>query len=186
MEQFLEFLDNAREFKSESSDNVIAVHCKAGKGRTGSLCCAWLLYARRRRSVEEALERFAEMRTDTHLGHKLRGVETPSQIRYVNQLFQHLRRTDSWLHSPEPPPAIPAPTATLHRLAIDSDFFAHPGKIKGLRVLIQCFETTSNLAEPVLETEAYEATVDSIALNDVVVRGDVRIALFEDKGKDFS
>lgn len=129
---------------------------------------------------------FAERRTDTRIGRKLRGVETPSQIRYVNQLFQHLKRTDSWLHSPEAPPAIPAPTATLHRLAIDTEFFAHPDKIKGVRVLIQYFETTSNLAEPVLETESYEATVDSIALNDVVVRGDVRIALFEDKGKDFS
>jgi protein-tyrosine phosphatase len=186
MDQFLEFLADARSFKGGEDDNVIAVHCKAGKGRTGSLCCAWLLYARRRRTVEEALEMFAERRTDTRIGRKLRGVETPSQIRYVNQLFQHLKRTDSWLHSPECPPAIPAPTATLHRLAIDSDFFAHPGKIKGLRVLIQCFETTSNLAEPVLETEAYEATADSIALNDIVVRGDVRVALFEDKGKDFS
>ncbi|CAK0901088.1 unnamed protein product, partial [Prorocentrum cordatum] len=60
MEQFLEFLADARDFKSESHDNVIAVHCKAGKGRTGSLCCAWLLYAKRRKSVEKALEMFAE------------------------------------------------------------------------------------------------------------------------------
>merc|ERR1740138_1627644 len=187
MEQFLAFLADARQFRSDSQDNVIAVHCKAGKGRTGSLCCAWLLYARRRRSVEEALEMFAERRTDTRIGRKLRGVETPSQIRYVNQLFQHLKRTDSWLHSPAPPPPIPTPTATLHRLTIEGNFLAHPEKTKGLIVLIQCFDDgCTNLAEPVLETEAFAPTEDSVTLGDVVVKGDVRVALFADKGKDFS
>jgi hypothetical protein len=186
MEQFLAFLADARQFRSDSQENVIAVHCKAGKGRTGSLCCAWLLYAKRQKTVEQALKVFAQRRTDTRIGRKLRGVETPSQVRYVNQLFQHLERTDSWLHSPTLPPPVPTPTATLHRLTIDRDFFAHPEEIKGLRVMVQCFEGCNNLTEPILETETFAPSDLSVTLNDIVVKGDVRIALFADKGKGFS
>ncbi|CAK0842334.1 unnamed protein product [Prorocentrum cordatum] len=186
MEQFLAFLADAREFRGESQDNVIAVHCKAGKGRTGSLCCAWLLYAKRQKTPEQALQVFAQRRTDTRIARKLRGVETPSQVRYVNQLFQHLQRTDSWLHSPALPPPVPTPTATLHKLAIDGNFFAHPEEIKRLRVMVQCFEGCNNLTEPILETEAFDPSDLSVSLNDIVVKGDVRIALFADKGKDFS
>jgi len=186
MEQFLAFLADAREFRGVSQDNVLAVHCKAGKGRTGSLCCAWLLYAKRQKTVEQALTVFAERRTDTRIGRKLRGVETPSQVRYVNQLFQHLQRTDSWLHSPALPPPVPAPTATLHRLTIDGNFFAHPEEIKGLRVMVQCFEGCNNLTEPMLETEAFALSDLSVTLSDIVVKGDVRIALFADKGEGFS
>jgi len=104
----------------------------------------------------------------------------------VNQLFQHLQRTDSWLHSPALPPPAPAPTATLHKLTIDGNFFAHPEEIKGLRVMVQCFEGCNNLTEPMLETEAFALSDLSVTLNDIVVKGDVRIALFADKGKGFS
>ena len=31
--------------QSVSNENVLAVHCRGGKGRTGSLCCSWLLYS---------------------------------------------------------------------------------------------------------------------------------------------
>jgi len=186
MEQFLAFLADAREFRGASQDNVLAVHCKAGKGRTGSLCCAWLLYAKRQKTVEQALQVFAERRTDTRIGRKLRGVETPSQVRYVKQLFQHLQRTDSWLHSPALPPPVPTPTATLHKLTIDGHFFAHPEEIKGLRVMVQCFKGCDNLTEPTLETETFALSDLSVTLNDIVVKGDVRIALFADKGKGLS
>merc|ERR1719356_1944783 len=85
MEQFLAFLADARKFRGESEDNIIAVHCKAGKGRTGSLCCAWLLYAKKKRTVQDALDLFAYRRTDPRMRGRLRGVETPSQVRYIRQ-----------------------------------------------------------------------------------------------------
>jgi hypothetical protein len=186
MEQFLTFLEDARQFRSAHEENVIAIHCKAGKGRTGSLCCAWLLYAKKQKTAEKALEMFAERRTDQRISRKLRGVETPSQIRYVNQLFEHLKRTDSWMHSPYPPPSIPTPTVTLHELKIEGDFFAHPEKIKGLRVLVQCFESDTNVSEPALETDTFLPSEEFVTLGDIVVKGDVRVALFATKGKNFS
>ena len=36
----------AYKFLGEDKDNVICIHCLAGKGRTGTICCALLLYGR--------------------------------------------------------------------------------------------------------------------------------------------
>ena len=37
------FCKNAREFMSADDKNVIALHCKGGKGRTGTMICVWLV-----------------------------------------------------------------------------------------------------------------------------------------------
>lgn len=41
IELILEFCDDVHKFLMEDSKNVVAIHCKAGKGRTGKLfsCC---------------------------------------------------------------------------------------------------------------------------------------------------
>merc|ERR1712185_787633 len=107
MDKFVAFVAQARMFLARSKANVIAIHCKGGKGRTGSMCCAWLLYARVATSPREALEQFANARTDKRIAGKLCGVETPSQVRYVYQLHNHLRRVRAWSTTPEPPPKCP-------------------------------------------------------------------------------
>lgn len=40
----LEFCIDAYLYMAQHPDNVIAVHCKAGKGRTGLVICAFLLF----------------------------------------------------------------------------------------------------------------------------------------------
>lgn len=39
------FVKNVREWLNADKENVIAVHCKGGKGRTGTMICVWLVEA---------------------------------------------------------------------------------------------------------------------------------------------
>ena len=51
------------EFLQQDQQNVAAVHCKAGKGRTGTVIAAYLLYANEFDTSEEALTYFGVCRT---------------------------------------------------------------------------------------------------------------------------
>mmetsp|Transcript_62927 Transcript_62927/g.124397 ORF Transcript_62927/g.124397 Transcript_62927/m.124397 type:complete len:620 (+) Transcript_62927:29-1888(+) len=178
MNQFVQFLTDARQWRSEDEHNVIAVHCKGGKGRTGSLCAAWLLYSREVDTAEDALSTFAKRRTDISLGRKLRGVETPSQVRYVFQLSHYLRRTDCWLDSTSALPLLAATTPVrLHTLDLEEGLIARPERLKTLRVLVHRGDRALTLA---LESPSFDPSVRSISLGGVLVSGDVRISVFED------
>ena len=67
--------------------HVAAVHCKAGKGRTGLVIAAYLVYSGAASSTTEALRYFGAMRT-----HNGKGVTIPSQMRYVHYFEQSLKR----------------------------------------------------------------------------------------------
>ena len=85
MAQFVEFLNASA--AAVLRGRLLAIHCRGGKGRTGSMCCAWLLYTKECEDADDALAFFALERTDLARGKKkLQGVDTPSQRRYVHQL----------------------------------------------------------------------------------------------------
>ena len=67
---------------------VVVVHCKAGKGRSGTAACSYLI-SEEHWSVEEALLRFTSKRMRLGFG---AGVSIPSQlrwIRYVDRWSKH-------------------------------------------------------------------------------------------------
>jgi phosphatidylinositol-3,4,5-trisphosphate 3-phosphatase and dual-specificity protein phosphatase PTEN len=72
------FCSSVEEYLNDHELNVVAIHCKAGKGRTGLLFCCYLLHSGAAKDAAEALKLFGERRT--HNGH---GVTIPSQQRYV-------------------------------------------------------------------------------------------------------
>ena len=83
VKQMVEFAENVRDWLGEDPDNVIVVHCKGGKGRTGTMICVWLIESGVFSSAANSLDYFGNRRTDTNVSKKFQGVETPSQSRYV-------------------------------------------------------------------------------------------------------
>ena len=67
-------------------DNVVAVHCKAGKGRTGLMVAAYLLHSGFKPTAQRALSYFGDARTAN-----AQGVTIPSQMRYVHYYEHQLR-----------------------------------------------------------------------------------------------
>merc|ERR1712139_437754 len=84
------------EFLMKDDEHVVAVHCKAGKGRTGLIVCAYMLYKSFKHpapggmggglSAAEVMDQYAVERT-----HNSKGLTIPSQRRYVEYFEAELR-----------------------------------------------------------------------------------------------
>ena len=63
MDAILPFCESVDQYLRAHPKNVVAVHCKAGKGRTGMLIACYLLYAGISPAAEDALLLFGSKRT---------------------------------------------------------------------------------------------------------------------------
>jgi len=81
---------------SKHGHNIIAVHCKAGKGRTGTMIASYMVYTGMCETAGDALRVFGQRRTANG-----KGVTIPSQIRYVHYFEFYCNRRRQGL----PPPA---------------------------------------------------------------------------------
>jgi protein-tyrosine phosphatase len=69
-----------RDWLKGDEDRVVVVHCKAGKGRSGTASCSYLI-SEEGWTVQDALNRFTERRMRPGFGYA--GVSIPSQLRWV-------------------------------------------------------------------------------------------------------
>lgn len=123
-ELILQFCQNVQAWLDEDQLNIAVIHCKAGKGRTGLMICAWLLFSREWQTADDALNFYAAMRTSNK-----KGVTIPSQIRYVRYFHESLAL---------PNPATVARPLLLQRVVFhtlpktghvtDTNFTVHVGK----------------------------------------------------------
>lgn len=60
----LAFCEYVQQWMRSHEENMIAVHCRGGKGRSGTMICAWLLYSGICATAEDALDLFGSKRTD--------------------------------------------------------------------------------------------------------------------------
>ncbi|KAI9672533.1 MAG: Telomerase protein component 1 [Caeruleum heppii] len=69
-----------RNWLRENGNRVVVVHCKAGKGRSGTMACSYLI-SECDWKPSEALDRFTERRMRFGFG---QGVSIPSQLRWIH------------------------------------------------------------------------------------------------------
>ena len=81
----LEFCIDVCLFLLKDDENVCAVHCKAGKGRTGTMICAYLLFSGIALNAVKAFEFYGSRRSKVN-----KGVTVPSQRRYIQHFETYL------------------------------------------------------------------------------------------------
>uniref|UniRef100_A0A3Q2ZDX5 Transmembrane phosphatase with tensin homology n=1 Tax=Kryptolebias marmoratus TaxID=37003 RepID=A0A3Q2ZDX5_KRYMA len=114
LEDMLKYTASVREWMSADPKNIIAIHCKGGKGRTGTMVCTWLIDSDEFESAQDSLDYFGERRTDKSRSSKFQGVETPSQSRYVG--YYEIMKTQFNRQLP-PPKSLRIKSIRIHSIA---------------------------------------------------------------------
>ncbi|CAH2224989.1 phosphatidylinositol 3,4,5-trisphosphate 3-phosphatase TPTE2-like [Pelobates cultripes] len=176
----LAFTANVRAWMALDPKNVIAIHCKGGKGRTGTMVCTYLVDCDQFESAKESLDYFGERRTDTSVSTKFQGVETPSQSRYVT--YYEIIKNKYQLQLP--------PEKKLKIRSIRIHSIGGVGKSNGSDLKVQILSKQTVVFKCVCETQEYcklffDAGSNStvISLEECpIISGDIKIRFESNAG----
>ena len=158
------FCEDAKCFLDEDEQNVIAIHCKAGKGRTGTFICCLMMYMNIFDSADECLQNYGMMRVENG-----QGVTVPSQKRYVNY-FEIILKNN-----------IAHPIVFIKKKIIKLRMFTLPMFHK---VYTSSFVINNNGnsyhsdKKKKIEDESIDNIVDLNINNELIVEGDVQILFY--------
>ncbi|XP_053419307.1 phosphatidylinositol 3,4,5-trisphosphate 3-phosphatase TPTE2-like [Nycticebus coucang] len=88
LREMLVFSQEVEKWLAQDEENVIVLHSKKGKGRTGIMACAYLIARGICVNEEDSLRFFQERRTSASNTSKSGSFETPSQRRYIAYFAQ--------------------------------------------------------------------------------------------------
>jgi protein-tyrosine phosphatase len=178
LQTVLETCKNIHDYLSKDSKNVIAVHCKGGKGRTGLIVCSFLLYCGVFDTADKVLEYFAQRRTSAD-GER-EGVENCCQTRYVQYMQKVAQRPGKTIPVTKPWQLL---HIRVHSLASVTDT---PGNVwfvvsRGFDSVIYSFDEDQRKSKKsLIKASAERDYVDFIIprSSHVLVQNDVLISFF--------
>ena len=181
----VEFCGDVGGWLAKGEGAVAAVHCKAGKGRTGLMLVVFLLYIGAFQDVEEALEFYGDARTEDG-----EGVTIPCQKRYCGYFGRALA-------DPSYPRMLLAPPPPYYLRAIRllsserAPYPAHIGALKDERYApvfeLHCEHSLE--ADYPQGPDAHSAFQVEQRQGEIVIHANVRLAggvklsLFKDRSK---
>uniref|UniRef100_A0A8C2Z7L3 Transmembrane phosphatase with tensin homology n=1 Tax=Cyclopterus lumpus TaxID=8103 RepID=A0A8C2Z7L3_CYCLU len=178
LEDMLKYTANVREWMSADPKNIIAIHCKGGKGRTGTLVCTWFIDSDQFESAKDSLEYFGERRTDKSQSSKFQGVETPSQSRYVG--YYETMKTKFNRRLP-PPKSLMIKSIRIHSIGGVGKGDGSDLKVKIIVKKELVFQCVCAKRENCTVSHTLGTCTHRVILNGPVVEGDVKV-MFESSG----
>ena len=170
----LEIVVSIHKWLEQDPNNVVAVHCLAGVGRTGTIISSSLMYENYFEDAQSSLAHFSQVRMASDSS-----VNMPSQIRYVNYMERHIKYCNQHNLDKTVPP-VPW-ERTIKKITITD-----PLNSKIFKPVLIVFDSSFD----VIFNSAWIKEVKPISnttLNfdyKITVKGDFTIKLYDSKGKN--
>ena len=159
------FCEDVHEFLNEHPKNVVSIHCKAGKGRTGVMITCYLLHSRMFSATADALRYYGEKRTKN-----AKGVTIPSQQRYCDYYGRKMRESLDYSLT----------TLFLKNIRI----YTVPNMGGGVCCpffLVKLYHTKIYTSKPVENVKKNQEYIDCTLDKPLPICGDVKVEFFHQK-----
>ena len=169
-----DFCNDAQQFLDADERNVIFVHCKAGKGRTGVMICAYLLYTGAITDPSICMAFYGMKRTTDG-----EGVTIPSQRRYIDY-FSSVLAWPLFRQAQQPGSSTTGPSLEPNIAALDELQIITPMSNRKLAVRVSMRDASDAVVEVFSPDACLYELIGKSKLkvkvnNKVFFRGDIKI-----------